>query len=174
MLFFTFSPLHALCRYRLEVVVADDTTHTVVVMFNKIATELLNCSADSLIEAEYEAGKFLCKTCNRTVDYFVLRYRLEVVVADDTTHTVVVLFNKIATELLNCSADSLIEAEYEETIRMHPSKPNEEKSQKRYELKDSDTNEVLCSAKDPHEINDDGHVDKKKRKMCIDEDSDSV
>ncbi|GJT14440.1 retrovirus-related pol polyprotein from transposon TNT 1-94 [Tanacetum coccineum] len=32
--------------------------------------------------------------------------------------------------------------------------------------------EVLCSAKDPHEINDDGPVNKKKRNMRIDEDSD--
>ncbi|GJX91074.1 hypothetical protein Tco_0344400 [Tanacetum coccineum] len=55
-----------------------------------------------------------------------------------------------------------------------PSKPNEEKSKKRSELEDSDTNEVLRSANDPHEIHDDGPVDKKKRKMRIDEDSDSV
>ncbi|GJV90068.1 hypothetical protein Tco_1534006 [Tanacetum coccineum] len=44
----------------------------------------------------------------------------------------------------------------------------------RSELEDSDTDEVLCSENDPHEINDDGPVDKKKRKMRIDEDSDSV
>ncbi|GJW53525.1 nucleic acid-binding, OB-fold protein [Tanacetum coccineum] len=54
-----------------------------------------------------KAGKFLCETCNRTVDYPVFRSELE----------------------------------------------------------DSYTDEVLCSAKDPHEINDDGHVDKKKRNM---------
>ncbi|GJS98457.1 DNA helicase PIF1, ATP-dependent [Tanacetum coccineum] len=43
--------------YRLEVVVDDDTAHTVVVMFNEIATELLNCSVDSLIEAEDESAE---------------------------------------------------------------------------------------------------------------------
>nr|GFA72752.1 hypothetical protein [Tanacetum cinerariifolium] len=44
------------CRksYRLEVVIADDTVQTIIVMFNEIASELLNCSADSLIEAEDE------------------------------------------------------------------------------------------------------------------------
>ncbi|GKB44479.1 DNA helicase PIF1, ATP-dependent [Tanacetum coccineum] len=213
-------------------------------------------------------GKFLCETCNRIVDYPVFRYRLEVVVADDTAHTVVVMFNEIATELLNCSADSLIEAEdevgfcylfqphsYIDTnlhiqsaeddsglptairnligtthvmeLKSHtyyeygsyesftcwkinladlvddgasssnqliivddsepsfkrlsrqpsmctPSKPNEEKRKERSELEDSDTDEVLCSAKDLHEINADGSVNKKKGKMCIDEDSDSV
>ncbi|GJZ89762.1 DNA helicase PIF1, ATP-dependent [Tanacetum coccineum] len=60
-----------------------------------------------------QAGNFLCETCNWTVDYPVLRYRLEVVVADDTAHTVVVMFHEIATELLKCSTDSLIEAEAE-------------------------------------------------------------
>nr|GEY88735.1 hypothetical protein [Tanacetum cinerariifolium] len=243
-----------------------------------------------------QAGKFLCETCNRTVDYPVLRYRLEVVVADDTAHTIVVMFNEIATELLNCSADSLIEAEdevgfcylfqlhsYIDTnlhiqyakddsglstairnligtthvmeLKSHtyyeygcyesftfwkinpanlvddgasssnqliivddskpsfkrlarkpsvftPSKLNEEKRMKRllttfntigaakqqstisktycahtllstfiyfhclrYKLEDSDADEVSCSAKDPHEINANGPVDKKKRKM---------
>ncbi|GJY18962.1 replication protein A 70 kDa DNA-binding subunit C-like protein [Tanacetum coccineum] len=193
-----------------------------------------------------KAGKFLCETCNRTVDYPVLR--LEVIVADDTTHTIAVIFNEIATELLNYSADSLIEADDESAeddsglptairnligtthvmeLKSHtyyeygsyesftcwkinpadlvddgasssnqlitvndlvpsfkrltrdtsvytPSKPNKEKSKKRSKLEDSDTDEVLCSAKDPHEINDDGPVDKKKRKMHIDEDSHSV
>ncbi|GJU57399.1 54S ribosomal protein L19, mitochondrial [Tanacetum coccineum] len=244
-----------------------------------------------------QAGNFLCEACNRTVDYPVLRYRLEVVVANDTAHTVVVMFNEIATELLNCSADSLIEADDEvgnlgdvnqlerscfalaflkmelhkneeaanaieqieeftskhsqheldkhgpqdiyskvtgndkngtakmyglgESVPKHkrwchiksveddsglltairnligtthvmelksythyklarkppvctPSKPNEEKRKKRSEVEDSNTDEVLCSTKEPHEINADGPMDKKKRKMRIDEDSDST
>nr|GEW41475.1 hypothetical protein [Tanacetum cinerariifolium] len=41
-------------RYNLEVVVADDTTHTVIVMFNDTATKLLKCSAESLMGTEYE------------------------------------------------------------------------------------------------------------------------
>ncbi|GJY91159.1 replication protein A 70 kDa DNA-binding subunit C-like protein [Tanacetum coccineum] len=55
-------------------------------------------------------GTFKCGTCGKIVDYPVLRYRLEVVVADDTAHTVVVLFNEMATELVKCSADSIIDA----------------------------------------------------------------
>ncbi|GJV81516.1 transposase, MuDR, MULE transposase domain protein [Tanacetum coccineum] len=42
-------------------------------------------------------GTFKCGTCGKIVDYPVLRYRLEVVVADDTAHTVVVLFNEMKT-----------------------------------------------------------------------------
>nr|GEV98705.1 hypothetical protein [Tanacetum cinerariifolium] len=36
--------------YRLEVDVSDNTAQAVVVMFNEIATSLVNCSADSLID----------------------------------------------------------------------------------------------------------------------------
>ncbi|GKC06514.1 DNA helicase PIF1, ATP-dependent [Tanacetum coccineum] len=44
----------------------------------------------------------------RPIDYPVFRYRLEVVVADDTTSTVVVMFNDTATELIKCSGESLM------------------------------------------------------------------
>nr|GEX99147.1 putative reverse transcriptase domain-containing protein [Tanacetum cinerariifolium] len=40
--------------YRLEVVVADDTARTVVVMFNDTATQLLKCLAESLMGTEYK------------------------------------------------------------------------------------------------------------------------
>ncbi|GJY38865.1 replication protein A 70 kDa DNA-binding subunit C-like protein [Tanacetum coccineum] len=55
-------------------------------------------------------GTFKCGTCDKIVDYPVLKYILEVVVADDTAHTVVVLFNEMATELVKCFADSIIDA----------------------------------------------------------------
>nr|GEV91960.1 copia protein [Tanacetum cinerariifolium] len=138
-----------------------------------------------------QVGKFLYETCYRTVDYPVLRYRLEVVVADDTAHTVVVMFSEITTELLNCSADSLIEAEDDvddeasfrnqlitiddpdpsfKRLARQPSmctssNSNEEKRNKRSEVEDSDTNKVLCLAKEPYEINADGPIDTKKRKI---------
>ncbi|GKA85114.1 DNA helicase PIF1, ATP-dependent [Tanacetum coccineum] len=53
-------------------------------------------------------GKWFCESCNRPIDYPVFRYRLEVVVADDTASTVVVMFNDTATELVKCSAESLM------------------------------------------------------------------
>ncbi|GKA35260.1 reverse transcriptase domain-containing protein [Tanacetum coccineum] len=58
--------------------------------------------------ATCKLGKWVCEACNRTVDYPVFRYKLEVVVADETAYTVVVMFNDTATELLKCSAESLI------------------------------------------------------------------
>nr|GEW42472.1 replication protein A 70 kDa DNA-binding subunit C-like [Tanacetum cinerariifolium] len=47
-----------------------------------------SCDADKCIKGvTQQFGKFLCEACNKTVDYLVFRYMLEVVVADDTTHT---------------------------------------------------------------------------------------
>ncbi|GJR97082.1 DNA helicase PIF1, ATP-dependent [Tanacetum coccineum] len=63
--------------------------------------------------ATRKLGKWMYEACNRTTDYLVFRYRLEVVVADDTTHTVVVMFNDTATELLKCLAESLMGTEDE-------------------------------------------------------------
>ncbi|GJX39774.1 replication protein A 70 kDa DNA-binding subunit C-like protein [Tanacetum coccineum] len=57
--------------------------------------------------------KWVCEACNRAIDYPVFRYRLEAVVADDTAHTVVVMFNDTATELLKCFAESLMGTEDE-------------------------------------------------------------
>ncbi|GKA45852.1 54S ribosomal protein L19, mitochondrial [Tanacetum coccineum] len=106
-----------------------------------------------------KAGKFLCKTCNRNVDY---PCRLEVVVADDTAQTVSAEDNSgLPTAIRN-----LIGTTHVMELKSHTYYESE--------LEDSDTDEVLCSAKDPHEINADGPVNKKKRKMRIDEDSDSV
>ncbi|GKA32220.1 replication protein A 70 kDa DNA-binding subunit C-like protein [Tanacetum coccineum] len=50
---------------------------------------------------------------DRAIDYPVFRYILEVVVADDTAHTVVVMFNDTSTKLLKCSAESLMGTEDE-------------------------------------------------------------
>ncbi|GJR53662.1 reverse transcriptase domain-containing protein [Tanacetum coccineum] len=67
----------------------------------------------SLKGAKRKLKKWVCEACNRAADYPVFRYRLEAVVADDTAHTVVVMFNDTATELLKCSAESLMGTEDE-------------------------------------------------------------
>ncbi|GJV34719.1 retrovirus-related pol polyprotein from transposon TNT 1-94 [Tanacetum coccineum] len=62
------SPRCLLCKYKLEVVVADDTAHTVVVMFNDTTTELLKCSAESLLGAgENEDGESSFPTAIRNL-----------------------------------------------------------------------------------------------------------
>ncbi|GJS05280.1 outer membrane protein porin [Tanacetum coccineum] len=44
-------------------------------------------------------GRFLCESCNKNVDYPILRYRLELEVSDDTAEVVVVMFNETASSL---------------------------------------------------------------------------
>ncbi|GJR59128.1 ATP-dependent DNA helicase PIF1-like protein [Tanacetum coccineum] len=56
-------------------------------------------------------GRFLCESCNKIMDYPVLRYRLKLEVSDDTAEVVVVLFNEMATNLVKCTADSIVEYE---------------------------------------------------------------
>ncbi|GKB14094.1 DNA helicase PIF1, ATP-dependent [Tanacetum coccineum] len=63
--------------------------------------------------ASRKNGKWVCEVCNKAVDYLVFRYKLEVVVADDMAHTVVVMFNDTATELLKCSTELLMGMEVE-------------------------------------------------------------
>nr|GEW88215.1 hypothetical protein [Tanacetum cinerariifolium] len=64
-----------------------------------------------------QLGQWWCDACNTTADYPVLRYRLELDVADDTGHTVVVLFDEPATALIKCFAESLAEADDE--VNLH-------------------------------------------------------
>ncbi|GKC72958.1 putative reverse transcriptase domain-containing protein [Tanacetum coccineum] len=183
----------------------------------------------SLKGATRKLGKWVCEACNRTVDYPVFRYMLEVVVADETVHTVVVMFNDTATELLKCSAESLMGTEDENSdaedelnlpvaIRnligtdhiipnssaedgassntaavtandvespmkivtkpptvCTPLKPNEEKKQKGHALEDSDVDEVSGPQKNTGNSNAKVVVDtQKKRKRYIDDGSESA
>nr|GEX94596.1 hypothetical protein [Tanacetum cinerariifolium] len=63
--------------------------------------------------ATQKLAQWWCEACNTTVDYPVLRYRLELDVSDDTGHIVVVLFDELATTLVKCSAESITQADDE-------------------------------------------------------------
>ncbi|GKA36290.1 reverse transcriptase domain-containing protein, partial [Tanacetum coccineum] len=62
---------------------------------------------------ERKAGSFWCDSCNKLVEYPVLRFRLELDISDETASTVVVMFDDIAIELVKCSADSIVQPEDE-------------------------------------------------------------
>ncbi|GJW02547.1 hypothetical protein Tco_1561403 [Tanacetum coccineum] len=156
-------------RYRLEVVVADDTAQTVV-MFNEIATELLNCLPTAIrnligtthvmdlkSHTYYEYGSY-------SFTYWKINLA-DLVDGEASSRNQLIIFNDSEPSFKRLSRQPSM---------CTPSKPNEEKRKERTELEDSDTDEVLCLAKDPHEINADGPVNKKKMKMRIDEDSNSV
>ncbi|KAL6500995.1 hypothetical protein OROHE_025192 [Orobanche hederae] len=59
--------------------------------------------------ASRKGGHFWCDSCDKSVAYPVLRYRLELEVSDGTTHIVVVLFDESATELVGCSVGTIVE-----------------------------------------------------------------
>ncbi|KAL6505937.1 hypothetical protein OROHE_023316 [Orobanche hederae] len=58
-------------------------------------------------------GKFWCDACNKHSEYPIVRYRLELDISDNTAHTMVVMFDETATELVKFSAESLLEGEDE-------------------------------------------------------------
>nr|GEU31387.1 nucleic acid-binding, OB-fold protein [Tanacetum cinerariifolium] len=69
-----------------------------------------SCGSDTCKKAlTRQDGQFFCQSCNKTVDYPVLRYRLKVDMSDNTAQAIVVMFNETATALVNCSEDSLMD-----------------------------------------------------------------
>nr|GEV17062.1 hypothetical protein [Tanacetum cinerariifolium] len=59
--------------------------------------------------ATWQKGYFYYKSCNRRVDFPMLRYRLELDVSDNTAQTVVVMFDEAATTLVGSSIGSLMD-----------------------------------------------------------------
>nr|GEX79767.1 hypothetical protein [Tanacetum cinerariifolium] len=53
-------------------------------------------------------GCFWCDSYHNSVDYPVLRYRLELEVSDDTAQTVVVMFDETARAMVKCSAGLIV------------------------------------------------------------------
>ncbi|GKC38270.1 replication protein A 70 kDa DNA-binding subunit C-like protein, partial [Tanacetum coccineum] len=163
--------------------------------------------------ATRKLGKWVCEACNRAVNYPVFRYMLKVVAADDTTHTVVVMFNDTAMELLknligtthvleikshtyyeygtfesfNClkinpntsaeddassSTPAVTANDAEPSMKIAtkpptvctPLKPNEEKKQKRHDLEDSGVDEVSDPPKNKEKSNVDVAMDTQKKR----------
>nr|GEW27091.1 hypothetical protein [Tanacetum cinerariifolium] len=165
-------------RYRLEVVVADDTAYIVVVMFNDTATKLLKCSAESLMGAEDE-GADADNDSNTAIRNLIgTTHILEI---KSHTNYVYGTFESFACWKINLSelvedgassstpsltADNAVPSM--KRLARHstvctPLKPNEEKK-KGHELEDSNIDEVSVPAKETDECNADGALDKKKKR----------
>ncbi|GJQ96333.1 nucleic acid-binding, OB-fold protein [Tanacetum coccineum] len=69
-------------------------------------------------------GQFWCESCNKSVEFPVLRYRLEFNIIDDTANVVVVMFDEPATTLVRCSAESIMEDDDE--VRVDIEDPDSE------------------------------------------------
>nr|GEX62840.1 hypothetical protein [Tanacetum cinerariifolium] len=151
MVLFTLALRSSLCRYRLDVVVADDSAHTIVVMFNDTTTELLNCSAESLLGAgndEDDESSLPTAIRNLIGTHHVMEIKSHAyydhpLSANNPTPAM----KRLSRHLSVCT----------------PFKPIEEKKKRRSELEDSDADEVSGSVKDSDKCNADGTLDKKKK-----------
>ncbi|GKC12859.1 DNA helicase PIF1, ATP-dependent, partial [Tanacetum coccineum] len=178
--------------YRLEVVVADDTAHTVVVMFNDTATELLKCSAESLMgtEDEYSDADDELNLPVAIINLIGTEHVLEI-----KSHT---YYEYGSFESFNCwkinpnasaeddassSTPAVTANDVEPSMKIvtkpptvcTPLKPNEEKKQKGHALEDSDVDEVSGLQKNIGNSNAKVAVDtQKKRKRYIDDGSESA
>ncbi|GKB93521.1 reverse transcriptase domain-containing protein [Tanacetum coccineum] len=63
---------------------------------------------------DHKEGRFWCDSCNNSVEYPVIRYRIELEISNDTAEVVVVMFDETATSLLKCSASSILDSEEQE------------------------------------------------------------
>lgn len=73
-----------------------------------------SCGSDKCRKGiKRKEGKFWCDLCNKPTDYPMMRYRLELVVSDETAQTVVVVFDDLSNQLVKCSAESLLKEEDE-------------------------------------------------------------
>ncbi|KAL6513881.1 hypothetical protein OROHE_019337 [Orobanche hederae] len=92
----------------------ESVTFNCQVIINNIRTRkgwnYPSCGSDKCKKGvTRKEGKFWCDACNKHSEYPVVRYRLELDVSDDTAHTMVVMFDETATELVKFSAEILLE-----------------------------------------------------------------
>ncbi|GKE21076.1 nucleic acid-binding, OB-fold protein, partial [Tanacetum coccineum] len=60
---------------------------------------------------DHTDGRFWYDSCNSSVDYLVIRYRLELETSDATLEAVVVMFDETVKRLVKCSASSIVGSE---------------------------------------------------------------
>ncbi|KAL6536169.1 hypothetical protein OROHE_013013 [Orobanche hederae] len=72
--------------------------------------------------ATRKEGRYWCDACDVPLPYPVMRYRLELRILDESADTVIVLFDEPATELVKCSAASILDEE-DESSEEHASLP---------------------------------------------------
>ncbi|GJT25731.1 ATP-dependent DNA helicase PIF1-like protein [Tanacetum coccineum] len=122
------------CRVTLtkEILPVDNTTPKVVTLENllmwaqnrkydvtidKVRTKkgwnYPSCGGDKCKKGKLDRKdrRFWCDSCNSSVDYPVIRYKLELEISDETAEEVVVMIDETTRVLLNCSASSILECE---------------------------------------------------------------
>ncbi|GJR39333.1 ATP-dependent DNA helicase PIF1-like protein [Tanacetum coccineum] len=98
----------------------DSSTFHCVVRIDKVRTKkgwnYPSCGGEKCKECNLERkdGRFWCDSCNSSVDYPVIRYRLELDISDAIAEAVVVMFDETAKSLVKCSASSIVGSEDQE------------------------------------------------------------
>nr|GEX06155.1 hypothetical protein [Tanacetum cinerariifolium] len=168
-------------KYRLEVVVADDTAHTIVVMFNNTTTELLNFSAESFLGArEDEDDELNLPTAIRNLigTTHVLEIKSHTYYEYGTFESftcwkinpIKMVDEGAPSSSQPLSADNPTPAMQRLSRRPSvctPSKPTKEHKKRSAKLEDSNADEVSGSVKDLDKCNADDALDKKKKKRYI-------
>ncbi|GJX56653.1 nucleic acid-binding, OB-fold protein [Tanacetum coccineum] len=97
----------------------DSLTFHCEVKIDKVRTKkgwnYPSCSGEKCKKGNLDRkeGRFWCDSCNISVEYPVIRYRLDLEISDDTAEVVVVMFDETTTSLLKCSASSIVGSESE-------------------------------------------------------------
>ncbi|GJS02536.1 54S ribosomal protein L19, mitochondrial [Tanacetum coccineum] len=172
-------------RSRLELDISDQTASTVVVMFDDTATELVKCSADSIVQAEDETADVHAILPRALENVIGTTHILELkshMYYEHGTFESFTCWRVVPEEVVEESAgssnvDAKVPAKRKrvKTLAMHPSvstpsKPAEDKKKKRVELEDSE--EEMASAWNGAQENaEDGSASKKrkKRRYIVDE-----
>nr|GEX98493.1 hypothetical protein [Tanacetum cinerariifolium] len=183
MVLFTLGSRSLLCKYMLKVVVADDTAHTIIVMFNEIATKLLKCSVESLLGAgEDEDDESSLPTTIRNLigTTHVLEIKSHTYYEYGTFESFTcwkINPSEMVDDGASFSSQPLSADNPNLTMKRlsrhpsvyTPSKHTKEKKKKRTELEDSNVNEIYGSVKDSDKCNADGALNKKKKMRPVDQ-----
>ncbi|GJW31143.1 hypothetical protein Tco_0051175 [Tanacetum coccineum] len=94
----------------------DSPTFLCEVMIDKVRTKkgwnYPSCGGEKCKKGtlDHKERSFLYDSCNNSVEYPVMRYRLELEISNDTAEVVVVMFDEMVTSLSGCSASCILDS----------------------------------------------------------------
>ncbi|GJU93725.1 replication protein A 70 kDa DNA-binding subunit C-like protein [Tanacetum coccineum] len=169
-------------KYRLELGVADDTAHVVVVLFDEPATELMKCSVESLLASVDESADEDTNLPAAITNLIGMTHMLELKSHTYYEYGTFESFSCWKINLTPLVEEGASTSTVEENAHTPspafkrllqtpsvctPSKGPEEKKKKRSEVEDSDAYEGCGSSKKTYECDVYARMDKKKKKRPV-------
>ncbi|GJV10652.1 ATP-dependent DNA helicase PIF1 [Tanacetum coccineum] len=169
-------------RYKLEIGVADDTSHVIVILFDEPTTKLVKCSAESLLasvdESADEDSKLRAAITNliRTTHVLELKSHTYYEYGSFESFTcwkinlTPLVEEGVSSSMVEENVDTPLPAfkRFSRTLSVcTPSKGPKEKKKKRSILEDSYTDEECGSSKNTDECDADARMDKNKNKSLV-------